>query len=140
MKPGASKRTGRSEIARLLFGEATDIHFFVGRAMNEAHQNPKLPIHFSIKMRLIEDLVDCLKQMGKTVDGEATIKITERKRIDTMRKFDTQVQYLEYKVLREVARHAWDDTLLAALTILPTQLSRGRSQPCAAVSIKSARL
>lgn len=62
------QKDGASEIARLLFGEATDIHFFVGRAMNEAHQNPKLPIHFSIKMRLIEDLVDCLKQMGKTVD------------------------------------------------------------------------
>ena len=27
-------------------------------------------------------------------------------------KFDTKVQYLKYKVLREVARHAWNDTLL----------------------------
>lgn len=25
-----------------------------------------------------------------------------------MKKFDTQVQYLKYKVLREVARKAWD--------------------------------
>mgnify|MGYP000453012316 FL=1 len=24
-----------------------------------------------------------------------------------LRKFDTKVQYLKYKVLREVARHAW---------------------------------
>lgn len=31
-----------------------------------------------------------------------------------MRKFDTQVQYLKYKVLREVARHAWDDSLVFA--------------------------
>lgn len=29
-----------------------------------------------------------------------------------MRKFDTKVQYLKYKVLREVARHAWKDELL----------------------------
>ena len=29
-----------------------------------------------------------------------------------MRKFDTKVQYLKYKVLREVASLAWDDTLL----------------------------
>ena len=29
-----------------------------------------------------------------------------------MRKFDTKVQYLKYKVLREVARQAWNDTLL----------------------------
>ncbi|HIU50276.1 MAG TPA: 4Fe-4S dicluster domain-containing protein [Candidatus Limousia pullorum] len=29
-----------------------------------------------------------------------------------MRKFDTKVQYLKYKVLREVARHAYNDTLV----------------------------
>ena len=28
-----------------------------------------------------------------------------------MRKFDTKVQHLKYKVLREVARQAWKDTL-----------------------------
>ena len=28
-----------------------------------------------------------------------------------MRKFDTKVQHLKYKVLREVARQAWNDTL-----------------------------
>ena len=28
-----------------------------------------------------------------------------------MRKFDTKVQHLKYKVLREVARLAWNDTL-----------------------------
>ena len=31
-----------------------------------------------------------------------------------MRKFDTKVQYLKYKVLREVARHAYDDTLVGS--------------------------
>ncbi|HZK02489.1 MAG TPA: SpoIIE family protein phosphatase, partial [Anaerovoracaceae bacterium] len=35
---------GASKIARMLFQEATDINFFVGRAMNPAHQNPMLPI------------------------------------------------------------------------------------------------
>ena len=29
-----------------------------------------------------------------------------------MRKFDTKVQHLKYKVLREVARQAWNDALL----------------------------
>ena len=33
-----------------------------------------------------------------------------------MRKFDTKVQYLKYKVLREVARQAWNDTLLDNVT------------------------
>ncbi|MEG2381479.1 MAG: serine/threonine-protein phosphatase, partial [Oscillospiraceae bacterium] len=58
---------GASEIARLLFGEATDINFYVGKAMNPAHQNPDLPISFSIKIRLIKDLVERLKQMDKAV-------------------------------------------------------------------------
>ncbi|MBQ4617962.1 MAG: 4Fe-4S dicluster domain-containing protein [Clostridia bacterium] len=43
-----------------------------------------------------------------------------------MRKFDTKVQYLKYKVLREVARHAWDDTLLEALPDIPKQISPGK--------------
>ena len=30
-----------------------------------------------------------------------------------MRKFDTKVQYLKYKVLREVAKQAWADTGVA---------------------------
>lgn len=61
------KKDGASMIARLLFEEATDISFFVGRAINPAHQNPDLPINFSIKMQLVTELVDCLKQMGKRV-------------------------------------------------------------------------
>lgn len=36
-----------------------------------------------------------------------------------MKKFDTQVQYLKYKVLREVARKAWDDTLYDKLLDIP---------------------
>ena len=35
-----------------------------------------------------------------------------------MRKFDTKVQHLNYKVLREVARLAWEDKLLENVTIL----------------------
>jgi hypothetical protein len=58
---------GASQIARLLFSEATDINFYVGRAINAAHQNPDLPISFNIKMRLIDELADCLKAMGKQI-------------------------------------------------------------------------
>lgn len=63
----AYKQDGASQIARLLFEEATDINFFVGRAINPAHQNPDLPINFSIKMNLVKDLCDCLQKMGKRV-------------------------------------------------------------------------
>ena len=61
------KRDGASLISRLLFEEATDINFYVGRAINPAHQNPDLPINFSIKMNLVEELTKCLKQMGKRI-------------------------------------------------------------------------
>ena len=63
----SSKRDGASLICRLLFEEATDINFFVGRAINPAHQNPDLPINFSIKMQIVEELSECLKKMGKRV-------------------------------------------------------------------------
>ena len=61
------KNDGASRICRLLFEEATDINFFVGRAINPAHQNPDLPITFSIKMNLVDELSSCLRQMGKKV-------------------------------------------------------------------------
>lgn len=61
------RRDGASLICQLLFEEATDINFYVGRAMNPAHQNPDLPINFNIKMKLVEELSRCLKQMGKRI-------------------------------------------------------------------------
>ena len=61
------KKDGASRICRMLFEDATDINFFVGRAVNPAHQNPNLPINFSIKMRLVEELIGCLEKMGKKV-------------------------------------------------------------------------
>ena len=61
------KRDGASLICQLLFEEATDINFYVGRAVNPAHQNPDLPITFNIKMNLVEELSKCLRQMGKRI-------------------------------------------------------------------------
>ena len=58
---------GASRIARLLFEEATDINFYVGEAVNPAHQNPALAINFKNKMRLIMELSECLKKMGKKI-------------------------------------------------------------------------
>lgn len=63
----AYKNDGASKIARILFEDATDINFYVGRAVNPAHQNPDLPINFSIKMQLVNELSDCLKKMGKYI-------------------------------------------------------------------------
>lgn len=61
------KRDGASLICQLLFEEATDINFYVGRAVNPAHQNPDLPINFNIKMNLVEEISKSLRQMGKRI-------------------------------------------------------------------------
>ena len=45
---------------------------------------------------------------------------------ENMRKFDTKVQYLKYKVLREVARHAWNDTLLESVMDIPKTIVPGK--------------
>lgn len=61
------KMDGASKLSRMLFEDATNINFFIGRAINPAHQNPNLPINFSIKMQLIIELAEALKKMGKRV-------------------------------------------------------------------------
>ena len=52
-------------ISRMLFEEATDINFYVGRAVNPAHQD--VSINFNVKMSLAEELTSCLRKMGKNV-------------------------------------------------------------------------
>lgn len=61
------KKDGASKIAHMLFEEATDISFYVGRAVNPAHQNPALPINFNVKMQLIDEVSKKLKAMGKNI-------------------------------------------------------------------------
>lgn len=43
-----------------------------------------------------------------------------------MRKFDTKVQHLKYKVLREVARAAWQDKLLETIPDIPKIIVPGK--------------
>lgn len=61
------KKNGAALISQILFEEATDINFYVGKAINPAHQNPDLPINYNIKMSLVEDLTKYLREMGKRV-------------------------------------------------------------------------
>lgn len=61
------KRDGATLITKMLFEEATHVKFYVGRAINPAHQNPDLPIDLSIKLRLVEEIQEKLEKMGKIV-------------------------------------------------------------------------
>ena len=47
--------------------------------------------------------------------------------MNNKRVFDTKVQYLKYKVLREVAREAWNDTLLENLLDIPKKIVPGKT-------------
>ncbi|MDO4546952.1 MAG: serine/threonine-protein phosphatase, partial [Clostridia bacterium] len=62
-----TKKDGASLVAQALIERATDINFFVGRAINPAHQNPDLPITFGIKIQLVEALAKALENMGKRI-------------------------------------------------------------------------
>lgn len=44
-----------------------------------------------------------------------------------IRKFDTKVQHLKYKVLREVARQAWNDSLLGNVFEIPKMIVPGKT-------------
>ncbi len=43
-----------------------------------------------------------------------------------MRKFDTQVQLMKYKVLKEVAKEAWDGTLYESIIDIPKKITPGK--------------
>lgn len=61
------KQDGASQIAEILFEEATDIVFYVGCAVNPAHQAEDSPIAFKMKMQIIDQLAEKLKEMGKRI-------------------------------------------------------------------------
>lgn len=61
------QKNGASMVAQKIIEECTDLHLFVGKAINIAHQNPELPFDLSIRMNLVHQMVDLVKQMGKEV-------------------------------------------------------------------------
>ena len=60
------KRDGATLLAKLLFEDSTELNFFVGQSINEAHKG--LPIETTMKLKLIDRLAENLKRMGKTVN------------------------------------------------------------------------
>ncbi len=59
-------------------------------------------------------------QNGKADQGQLFLRGPE-----TVRKFDTKVQYLKYKVLREVAREAWNGRLQQTVLDIPKRIVPG---------------
>ncbi len=65
-----NKKDGASRLAKVLVEESNHINFFVGRAMNPAHQNPGFPLNLSLKLKLVEEIAECIRSTGKQVNIE----------------------------------------------------------------------
>ena len=61
------KPNGASMVAKVLIEDCTDVHLYVGKAINSAYQNPGLPFDLGIRQNLVEQLKHVIEEMGKTV-------------------------------------------------------------------------
>lgn len=61
------KNNGASMLAKILIEDCTELHLFVGRAVNSAYQNPGLPFDLGIRQNLVEQLKTKVEKMGKRV-------------------------------------------------------------------------
>jgi hypothetical protein len=60
---------GASSLLRMLF-EVDHIHFIVGQTVNPAHQNPNLPNQLRIRLTVVREIIDELRNRGKEVSIE----------------------------------------------------------------------
>lgn len=65
----AFQKDGASRLY-LLLCEADEVKIIGGRAINPAHQNPKLSGELSLKVRILEELEEELRKHGKIVSSE----------------------------------------------------------------------
>jgi hypothetical protein len=59
---------GAAKLARLLVDDTTHINFWIGQAINPAHQNPDFPENFNIKNKIINEIACLLRALGKKVN------------------------------------------------------------------------
>lgn len=65
-----NKKDGASKLAKMLLEESTSIYFFIGQAINPAHQNPEFPLNMGLKFKLVEEIAGLLRLAGKHVTIE----------------------------------------------------------------------
>lgn len=63
-----SSYDGCSILTRMLSDMATHINFYIGRAVNPAHQNTGFPMGYSIKQNILDALIEELKKAGKKIN------------------------------------------------------------------------
>ncbi|MBU3113421.1 SpoIIE family protein phosphatase [Clostridium lacusfryxellense] len=60
-------KDGASRLVKMLIEDCTHFNLWVGRAINPAHQNPDFPIDLSAKLKIVDQLVEYMKKLGKCV-------------------------------------------------------------------------
>ena len=58
---------GGSMVAKMLIEECTELHLYVGRAVNSAYQNPEVPFDLGVRQNLVEQIRGVMEEMGKVV-------------------------------------------------------------------------
>lgn len=61
------KPNGASMVAKMIIEDCTEIHLYVGKAINSAYQNPGLPFDLGIRQNLVEQLKHTVEEIGKPV-------------------------------------------------------------------------
>lgn len=59
---------GCSLLTQMITDIGTHINFYIGRAVNPAHQNPNFPLGYNIKQNIVESLIEELKKAGKRIN------------------------------------------------------------------------
>jgi hypothetical protein len=62
-----NKQDGATKLSKLLIEDCTHITFWIGGAINPAHQNPDFPSELSIKRSILNELIKQLEQLGKII-------------------------------------------------------------------------
>ncbi|MCI9102264.1 MAG: SpoIIE family protein phosphatase [Lachnospiraceae bacterium] len=61
------KPNGASMVAKMIVEDCTEVHMYVGKAINSAYQNPGIPFDLGIRQNLVEQLKHTIEEMGKKV-------------------------------------------------------------------------
>ena len=56
-----------SKLARMIIEDSTEVHLYVGTAVNAAYQNPDLPLELGLRLNLTKQLTEALEAVGKEV-------------------------------------------------------------------------